>query len=65
MIAKELNYKGEINWEVSKPNGTPRKLLDISEKNNLGWKAKTTLEEGIKLTISNYEKEFKSNSIRL
>ena len=65
MIAKELNYKGEINWEVSKPNGTPRKLLDVSQINNLGWRAKTTLEEGIKLTISNYEKELKRNSIRL
>ena len=60
MIAEELNYKGKINWEISKPNGTPRKLLDVSQINNLGWKAKTTLKEGIKLTISNYEKEFKA-----
>ena len=64
-IAEELNYKGEINWEITKPNGTPRKLLDVSQINSLGWRAKTTLKEGIKLTISNYEKEFKSNSIRL
>ena len=53
------------SWEISKPDGTPRKLLDVSQINNLGWRAKTNLKEGIKLTISNFEKEFKSNSVRL
>ena len=65
MIAKELNYKGNIKWETNKPDGTPRKLLDVSQLKKLGWQAKTSLEKGIKLTIKNFEKEFKNKSIRL
>ena len=65
MIAKELNYKGNIRWETNKPDGTPRKLLDVSQLKNLGWQAKTSLEKGINLTIKNFEKEFKNKSIRL
>jgi len=64
MIAKELNYNGQIIWQISKPDGTPRKLLDISRINKLGWAAKTTLKKGIKLAIENYEKELKNSSIR-
>ena len=65
MIAKELNYKGNIRWETNKPDGTPRKLLDVSQLKNLGWQAKTSLEKGINLTVKNFEKEFKNKSIRL
>ncbi len=65
MIAKELNYKGNIRWETNKPDGTPRKLLDVSQLKNLGWQAKTSLEKGINLTIKNFEKEFKNKSIRI
>ena len=65
MIAKELNYKGNIRWETNKPDGTPRKLLDVSQLKKLGWQAKTSLEKGINLTIKNFEKEFKNKSIRL
>ena len=64
IIAQELNYKGEILWENSKPDGTPRKLLDVSQVNKLGWQAKTSLKKGIKLTINNYEKELRNKSIR-
>ncbi len=63
-IAQELGYKGEIKWDTSKPDGTPRKLLDVSKINNLGWFAKTNLEEGIKTTINSYEKEINNKSIR-
>ena len=65
MIAKELNYTGNIKWETSKPDGTPRKLLDVSQLKKLGWEAKTSLEKGIKLTINNFEKELKNKSIRI
>ena len=65
MIAKELNYRGNIKWETNKPDGTPRKLLDVSQLEKFGWQAKTSLEKGIKLTIKNFEKEFKNKSIRL
>ena len=65
LISSEFNYEGEIIWDSSKPDGTPRKLLDVSKSNQLGWKSKTTLEEGIKLTINNFEKEYKNKSLRI
>ena len=51
-IAKIVNYEGEILWDTSKPDGTPRKLLNIEKINKLGWTCKTTLDEGIKNTIA-------------
>ncbi len=50
-IVKEVvGYKGEIVYDTTKPDGTPRKLLDTSKLNSLGWKAKTSLKQGIELT---------------
>jgi GDP-L-fucose synthase len=48
LIKKIVGYKGEIFWNTEKPNGTPRKLMDVSKINKMGWKAKIGLEEGIK-----------------
>ncbi len=56
-IAKESGFEGEICWDSSKPDGTPRKVLDITRLKSLGWKPKITLEEGIRETI----KWFKGN----
>ena len=50
LIKEVVGYKGEINWDISKPDGTPRKLLDVSKIEALGWKTKIELEEGIKQT---------------
>ena len=50
-IADALNYKGEIRWDLSKPDGTPRKNLDIKKLSSLGWTAEISLDEGIKRTI--------------
>ena len=58
-IAHYTNYSGEIIWDKSKPDGTPRKLLDVSKINKLGWEAKIDIEEGIKKTI----KEFMNNNM--
>ena len=52
-IANLTNYEGKILWDKSKPDGTPQKLLDVSRINNLGWKAKINLEDGIRETINN------------
>ena len=41
LVAAELDYKGEIVWDLSKPDGTPRKLLDTKKLTNLGWQART------------------------
>ena len=51
IIAEIVDFKGEILWDHSKPDGTPRKLLNVEKINQLGWKAKTSLKEGINKTI--------------
>lgn len=54
IIKEEVGYEGKIEFDKTKPDGTPRKLLDVSKINGLGWKAKTSLREGIKKTIKWY-----------
>jgi GDP-L-fucose synthase len=51
LIVTEINYEGQLVFDSNKPDGTPRKLLDISKMNKLGWKASINLEEGIRKTI--------------
>ena len=59
IVKKIVGFEGVIEFDTTKPDGTPRKLLDVSKLNGLGWKAKTSLEEGIRLTykwyLENYE----------
>ena len=52
LIAGELGYKGSLVFDTTKPDGTPRKLLDTTKMNNLGWKPSITLKEGIRRTIA-------------
>lgn len=54
LVATVVGYKGTIKWDTSKPNGTPRKLLDVSKATKLGWKYKTELEDGIKLAYDDF-----------
>lgn len=54
LIVKIIGYKGELLWDSSKPDGTPRKLLDVSKINAVGWKAGIGLEEGLRRTIAWY-----------
>lgn len=54
LIQRIVGHTGEINWDSSKPDGTPRKLMDVSKMHKLGWKASITLEEGIKDTYEWY-----------
>jgi GDP-L-fucose synthase len=49
LIMKITGYKGELKFNASKPDGTPRKLMDVTKLHNLGWKHKISLEEGIKM----------------
>jgi GDP-L-fucose synthase len=51
LIANLVGYKGEIIWDTAQPNGTPRRALDTSKMDALGWNAKTSLEDGLKITI--------------
>ena len=59
MIADIVGYKGKIIWDSTKPNGTPRKRLDLTKLNNLGWHCKHSLEEGLTLTYENFQKEYR------
>lgn len=53
-VAKIIGYTGKIEWDTSKPNGTPRKLLDVSKAAKLGWAYKTELDDGIKLAYQDF-----------
>ena len=54
IVARVVGYKGAIKWDTSRPNGTPRKLLDVSKAASLGWKYKTELEDGIRLAYDDF-----------
>jgi GDP-L-fucose synthase len=54
LVADAAGYTGEIAWDASKPDGTPRKVLDVSRVEALGWKAETRIEDGIRATVDWY-----------
>ncbi|KQR69897.1 GDP-L-fucose synthase [Pedobacter sp. Leaf176] len=54
MIKEVLNYDGELIFDASKPDGTPRKLMDVTKLHNLGWKHKVELPEGIALAYEDF-----------
>lgn len=54
LVAEIIGYDGEIRWDTTRPNGTPRKLLDVSKATALGWKYKTELRDGIRLAYQDY-----------
>ena len=58
LISKTIKYKGKIIYNKKFPNGTPRKLLDSSKINKLGWKSKIKLEAGIKDSIEDFRKNY-------
>ena len=61
MIARVIDFNGQVEWDISKGDGTPRKLLDVSKIEALGWKASINLEDGIKKLL----KVLKMNLITL
>jgi len=54
IVCQTVGYTGEIIWDTTKPDGTPRKLLDVSKLNGLGWKPSVSIEEGIRRVVANY-----------
>ena len=54
LVAEVVGYRGKILWDGTKPNGTPRKLLDVSKAAGLGWKYRTELEDGIRLAYEDF-----------
>jgi GDP-L-fucose synthase len=62
IIRRIVGFKGRIVWDTSKPDGTPRKLLDSSRLADLGWKMRTGLEEGIRFTYKDFQQKHSMSS---
>lgn len=58
LVASAVGYEGDIQWDASKPDGTPRKLLDVSKLKQSGWTAKIDLADGIRSTVAWYRSNF-------
>jgi GDP-L-fucose synthase len=56
LVARIIGYEGDIQRDLSKPDGTPRKLMDVSKINGMGWKARISLEDGIRMVYEEYRK---------
>ena len=62
LIAEIIGFKGCINWDSEKPNGTPRKLLDVSRLKALGWMPKISLREGVSLAYEDFLNNYKGKN---
>ncbi|WP_374754631.1 GDP-L-fucose synthase family protein [Arthrobacter sp. AFG20] len=60
LVAEAVGYQGDIGWDASKPDGTPRKLLDVSKLTEAGWSASIGLQEGIHSTVDWYRENLES-----
>ncbi len=60
LVAQVVGYEGRIEWDTTRPNGTPRKLLDVSKAKSLGWSYQTELEDGIRMAYD----DFLNNPVR-
>ena len=65
VVAETVGYTGKIVWDATKPDGTPRKLMDVSKLAQLGWQAGTALREGVKKTYASFQSEKRSGSLRV
>jgi len=64
-VAAAVGYQGEILWDTTKPDGTPRKLLDVSRLRDLGWTARIPLEEGLRSTVADFLATREQGEVRL
>lgn len=64
-VAAAVGYKGRIAWDATKPDGTPRKLMDVSRLSSLGWRAKIALREGVEKTVASYRAEKAAGTLRI
>ena len=63
-VANATGWSGTINWDLSKPDGTPKKQLDVSRMARLGWRAKIPLSEGLKCTVALYRQQLSHSLLR-
>jgi len=62
MVKEVSGFRGQLNWDTSKPDGTPRKLLDVSRMGDLGWRADMAIEDGVRMTYLEYRKRIGDKS---
>jgi GDP-L-fucose synthase len=66
LVADAVGFRGTLNWDATKPDGTPRKLLDVSLLKALGWSATISLEEGLRATVNDYvQRQSSGQEVRL
>ena len=65
LVKQTVGYQGEIRWDASKPDGTPRKLMDVSRMTELGWSASTTLETGLAVAYQSFLEHLHQGDARL
>ena len=65
LVANEFGFKGSIIWDTKKPDGTPRKLLDVKKIKKIGWSPSINLKIGIKETVKSYRSELMNKKIRI
>ena len=64
-VAAATGFKGGIVWDTSKPDGTPKKQLDVSRLASLGWRARIPLDEGLRSTLALFRQQLQDNLVRL
>lgn len=64
LVADVVGYRGRVTWDTSRPDGTPRKLLDVSVLSALGWRARTGLREGVEQTVRTYRDDRAAGRLR-
>ena len=64
-VADATGFQGEITWDTTKPDGTPKKQLDVSRLAALGWRARISLAEGLVSTVAAFREQLSENSVRL
>ena len=64
-VAEVTGFQGEIHWDASKPDGTPKKQLDVSRLASLGWQARIPLAEGLRSTVALFREQLQQHLVRL
>ena len=64
MIADVTGFSGQIDFDLSMPDGAPRKLLDVEKARSLGWSSRTTLQEGLEVTYNWFKRVYETGEYR-
>ena len=64
-VAFATGYEGETLWDLTKPDGTPKKQLDVSRLAALGWRASIPLKQGLAMTVQQFRRELLTQQLRL